>query len=137
MRVIRAVCKRKCFWAAAIHLAAALFVWSIRFLLIRVVSENVLCTVIDVEVIVAKEPDESDVEVFCDLHGKTGWSTNTGDHRESAHESFLKKFEAGTSGEQEQCMAQGSAVCEELRSQELVDRVVSPHVFFDTEEFAC
>ena len=93
-------------------------------------------TVIDVEVVVAEEADESDVEVFRDLYGEAGWSTDAGDHRDSTHEGFLEEFEAGTSGEQEQRMAQGSAVCEKLCAEQLVDRVVTSYIFFDSKELA-
>ena len=100
------------------------------------VPENVLGAVIDVEVIVAKEPNKNNVEVFGDPHGETRWSTDTRDHRDSTHDSFLQEFEACTSGEQKQGMAQGSAVREKLRTDELVDRVVTAYVFFNSEEFA-
>lgn len=100
------------------------------------VAEYVSGAVIDVEVAVAEEADESDVEVFCDLHGEARWSTDAGDHRDSTHEGFLEEFEAGTSGEQKQCMAQGSAVCEKLCSEQFVDRVMTSYIFFDAEKFA-
>ena len=57
------------------------------------------CAVVDVEVIVAKEADEGDIEVFCDLHGEARGSAYGDDHRNSAHKCFLQELEAGSAGE--------------------------------------
>jgi len=59
----------------------------------------VFCAVVDVEVIVAKEADEGDVEVFCDLYGETRGGAYGDDHGNAAHECFLEEFEAGSAGE--------------------------------------
>ena len=104
--------------------------------LVSGVSEDVFCAVVDVEVIVAKEADEGDIEVFCDLDGEAGGSTYGGDHGDPGHEGFLQELEAGSAGEQEQCVAEGSAVGEKLGAEELVDGVVAADVFASGEEIA-
>jgi hypothetical protein len=100
------------------------------------VFEYVLSTVVDVEVSVAKEADEGDVEVFGYLYGKAGGSSYSGDHGDASHESFLQEFEAGAAGEQEQCVAEWGAVGEEFCAEELVDCVVAAYVFARSEEIA-
>jgi len=65
------------------------------------VTEYVLSTVVDVEVSVAKEADEGDVEVFGYLYGEAGGSSDSGDYGDASHESFLEELEAGATGEQE------------------------------------
>jgi len=96
----------------------------------------VLCAIIDVAVLFAKEADEGDIEVFCDLYGEAGGSTYGGDHGNPAHEAFLQELEAGSAGEQEQCVAEGSAVGEKFGAEELVDGVVAADVFARGEEIA-
>jgi hypothetical protein len=63
------------------------------------VSKDVFCAVVDVEVIVAKEADEGDIEVLCDLYGEAGGGAYGDDHVDSAHEGFLQELEAGSAGE--------------------------------------
>jgi hypothetical protein len=116
-------------------IAAAQFL-SVEMRLLRSVSEDVLLTVVDVAVPVAEEADEGDVEVFADLYGEAGGSADGSDHGDAAHECFLHELEAGASGEQEQCVAEGCAVGEKFSAEELVDGVVTAYVFAYDEQIA-
>src|SRR5271170_3818555 len=102
MRAIRAGCKRREDIGPLRHWSRRPVFLRLMAALIGRVAEYVSGAAIDVEVVVAKEANENDVEVFRDLYGEAGWSTDAGDHRDPTHEGFLEEFEAGTSGEQEQ-----------------------------------
>ena len=59
---------------------------------------------INIEVIVAQEAYESDIEVTGDLNGKAGGRADRGYHGDSAHERLLQQLEAGAPGKHEKRM---------------------------------
>jgi hypothetical protein len=56
--------------------------------------------VINIEVTIAQEPYEGNVELLRYVYRKARWSSYSSNHRNPTHQGFLQKLEAGASGQQ-------------------------------------
>ena len=61
---------------------------------------------VNIEVALSQESNESNIEFSRDLHGETGWSSDGRHQWKPAHQRFLKKFKAGAPREQKQTIPQ-------------------------------
>ena len=92
---------------------------------------------INIEVVVAQEADENDIELPGDLKGKAGGRSDRGYHGHSAHERLLQQLEAGTPGKHEKRLAQGRTVGEKLGAEELIHGIVPSDIFVQSQETSC
>jgi hypothetical protein len=96
-----------------------------------------LCPVINVEAVVPQKADQNNIEFARYLHSQARWRAHCGNHRQTSHYRFLQQFKTGPSGEQKQIVAQGSAVCEKLRPQQLIHRIMAAHILPQHLQVSC
>src|SRR3954465_11325093 len=99
-------------------------------------SPDPLCPVVDIEVIGAEEPNQSDVELAGDLNREAGWRSHSSNHRDASHERLLQQFKAGATGEHQNAIAQRQSVLEQCSANQLVKRIVTAHIFPDSLYYA-
>ena len=83
---------------------------------------------IDIEVIIPQEPNESDIEICGDGDGETRRRANRSNQRYSRHHSLGR--------EQQHSIAQGKLVFQHRRSNDLVQGIVAPHILANIQQLA-
>ena len=80
----------------------------------------------------ARETNQGHPEFFRNRQREAGRCANRHDDREASDRGFLQDLEAGPAAHREEAIGQGHAVREERLPDDLVGRIVSPHVFPQT-----
>src|SRR5207249_11470773 len=81
-----------------------------------------------VERLAAKESDEGDPELSCDVHRQARGCPDRGDEGDSRQYGLLQDFETRAATHEEEVVPKGESVREQTLTEDLVDRIVSPDI---------